>query len=121
MIAYLYRGLWCLTPLSTMFLLMMMSLTRFDLTILVVIGTDCMCCFPTTIRSRPRAEWPHNLYILLWEQVENYRVRLFIFAWSGNRRSWHGITEAGQIGPKQNRRQVKSAPDQIIVLLCFFI
>jgi hypothetical protein len=32
---------------------------------------------------------------------------------------------AGQIGPKQNRPQVKSdqvksAPDQIIVLLCFF-
>jgi hypothetical protein len=27
---------------------------------------------------------------------------------------------AGQIGPKPNRLQVKSAPDQIIVLLCFF-
>jgi hypothetical protein len=45
--------LWCLTPRSTLFRAHLRA--RFELTFIVVIGTDCTGnCNPTTIRSRQR-------------------------------------------------------------------
>ena len=88
--------------------------------------------------------WIHNFLsnrtqaVLLEGKASNCIISLrlgfrrnFCLGWRYRQNNCLPDKEAGQIGPKQNRPQVKSAPvksapvksapDQIIVLLCFFI
>ena len=73
------------------------------------------------------------LYIKWWHIIIFFffQITIFVVNFTFVSEKNISIRVAGQIGPKQNwpksnrpqanEPQVKSAPDQIIVLLCFFI